>query len=59
MMVAPVVGLVVGNVASVIGASLITSAWVGEAPKRSGLVVGLGMLGLGTTLTIVANQRVR
>jgi hypothetical protein len=59
MTFAPVAGLVIGNVASVIGASLVTAAWAGEAPKRSGWVVGVGMLGLGTTLTIIANRRLK
>ncbi|HXS82636.1 MAG TPA: hypothetical protein VN896_07925 [Methylomirabilota bacterium] len=57
--VAAYTGIVLGNVASILGASLLSSAWTGEAPKRSALGAGLGLVAVGTTLSIIAGRSLR
>jgi hypothetical protein len=54
---ASIVGTSLGTVATILGAALITAAWAGEAPKRSGVGFGLGMVALGATLTALARDR--
>lgn len=45
-----VVPTVVASVASIVGGALISSAWTGEAPKRSAALAGVGLLALGAVI---------
>ncbi len=45
--VLPYLGTVTAGVCSILGGALLAGAWTGEAPKRSGTIVGLLLLGTG------------
>lgn len=57
--IAPYVGITVGSVAGTVGAALVLAAWQGEAPKRSGLGMGIGLVALGAVLMAVSNRSLR
>jgi len=48
-----VVPTVVASVASIVGGALISSAWSGDAPKRSAALAGIGFLGLGAAIAFL------
>jgi len=48
---------VTAGVCSILGGALIAGAWTGEAPKRSGTVVGLLLLGTGVGIGLFQGGR--
>jgi len=58
-MIAPYVGFAIGQVSGIIGATLIGAAWTGEAPRRSALVAGVGLVGLGAVLAVLSQRELR
>lgn len=58
-MIAPYVGLALGQVSGIVGATLISAAWMGEAPKRSAVIAGMGLVGLGAVLSVLGSRSLR
>lgn len=52
MTAAPYVATIASGVCSIIGGAVLAGAWSGEVPKKSGAVVGLGLLGLGVAIAL-------
>jgi hypothetical protein len=54
-MIAPYVATVASSISTILGGALIGQAWSGEAPKRSAVFVGLGLLSIGA---VIAYQQI-
>jgi threonine dehydrogenase-like Zn-dependent dehydrogenase len=54
--VAPYIGMTVGQVSSIFGATLVAASWQEEHPRRSALVAGVGLIGLGVVLSVVSSS---
>lgn len=48
---------VAGGVATILGGALIAEAWSGDAPKKSAVPVGVGLLLLGAIVAYEGTQR--
>lgn len=53
----PYAATVTAGVCSILGGALLAGAWAGDAPKKSGALVGLALLGTGVALGFVSGRR--
>jgi hypothetical protein len=59
MIAASYFALALGQVSGIVGATLISSAWAGEAPKKSAVAAGVAFAGLGAVLSVLGSRTLR
>lgn len=54
--VAPYVGVTLGQVSSIVGATLIAASWSEDKNRGSALGAGFALIGLGTVLSFLSQR---